>query len=141
MNGRDGKSQIGQFFFAELRPDFFVSPLRNVAVGDAGDGFSSHESGAFTFGVVRRLAPSIEPYGRCSFSPMARRSFQCMSNAISAAADLRGPQFYEMGEGKFEAGLMKIGFKTKHGLVFAGSNLVASIRGSIESPSCSCFVK
>src|SRR5205807_10490561 len=39
VDGGHGKSQVGQFFIGEVRADFFVNLVGNVAVGDARDGF------------------------------------------------------------------------------------------------------
>ena len=39
VDGGHGQSQVGQFFIGEVRADFFVNLVGNVAVGDARDGF------------------------------------------------------------------------------------------------------
>ena len=60
VDGGDFPREVGQFLLGEMAADGVVEGVRDVAVGDVGQGLGPFQRGAFAVGVVGGFAPGVQ---------------------------------------------------------------------------------
>jgi hypothetical protein len=120
VDGGDGISEVDEFIFGELFAGSFVYIIRDVSLGDEGQGFCPLEGGALARSEERGFAPGIQGVEALLGVAEGAGVNGMHINAIGAAIDLGSAKLDEVQELLLDGGRLEMFFEREHGVQGVG---------------------